>query len=167
MLDRKVFAALWRSSVSMLVTIAVGATLATAAIAQSVLPSALASGSAQMPSWKMEYFDGEGRCDALAKVRDASNAAQWKTLNAAQPVERPVRLWMRLSSETRIVLERGWVAAIDRQRVRNVFFGLTPSAEMQRRFTDQPMRPYEFSSQAFAIALPHTLEPQQIGRAHV
>ena len=116
MLDRKVFAALWRSSVSMLVTIAVGATFATAAIAQSVLPSALASGSAQTPSWKMEYFDGEGRCDALAKVRDASNAEQWKTLNAAQPVERPVRLWMRLSSETRIVLERGWVAAIDRDR---------------------------------------------------
>ena len=68
---------------------------------------------------------------------------------------------MRLSSETRIVLEPGWVAAIDRQRVRNVFVGPTPSAEMQRRIVDQPVRPYEFSSQAFAISVPPTLEPQQ------
>ena len=154
MWERSVFALRWRSTELMLVrlvtlvTIALGATFATGAIAQT-------------PPWKTQYFDGEANCDALARVRDAGNAAQWKTLLTAQPVERPARLWIRVSSDTRIVLELGWVAAIDRQRVRLVFFGLTPSIEMQRRFTNQPMRPYEFSSQALAIALPHTLEPQQ------
>ena len=133
----------------------------TAAIAQSATSSQFAAGSRQTPPWKMEYFEGDASCEALAKVLDAVNAAQWKILSAAQPVQRPVRIWIRLSSDTRILLEPAWVVAIDRQLVRQVLFGLTPSTEMQRRFTNQPMRPYELSSQAFAVALPQTLEPQQ------
>ena len=137
------------------------AAMATAAIAQSATSDQLAADTPQTPSWKLEYFDGEGRCDEPAKVRDASNGALWKILNPALPVERSGRLWMRLSSETRIVLESGWVAAINPQHVRNVFVSLTPSAEMKRRIVDQPVRPYEFSSQAMAVTLPHTLEPLQ------
>ena len=140
---------------------ATAVTATTAAIAQSATSSQFAAGNPQTPPWTTEYFDGEANCEALARVRDASNSAQWKTLVAAQPVERPARVWVRVSSDTPIVLEPGWIAAIDRHRVRRAFFGLMPSAEMQQRFTNQPMRPYEFSSQAFAIALPHRLEPQQ------
>ena len=140
---------------------AMAAAVTTVALAQSAPASQLAAPTAQTPAWKTEYFDGDASCEALPKVLDVGIAAQWKTLNAALPVQRPVRIWIRVSSDSRIVLEPNWVAAIDRQQIRQVLFSLTPSTEMQRRFTNQPMRPYEISSQAFVIALPHTLEPQQ------
>ena len=125
-----------------------------------VSPTPIASANVATPLWTIEHFDGDISCNELDKVREGANAALWKRVEAAQPVERPLRLWIRVRSDERLTFEPGWLASVDRTRVNNFWFNLAQGAAMQRRNALEPVRPYEFSSHAVAIALPPSLEPR-------
>ena len=125
-----------------------------------VSPKLIPSANVVTPQWTIEHFDGDINCNALDKVREGGNAALWKRVDAAQPVERPLRLWIRVRSDERLTFEPGWLASVDRTRVNNFWFNLAQGAGMQRRNALEPVRPYEFSSQAVAIALPPSLDPR-------
>jgi diguanylate cyclase (GGDEF)-like protein len=135
--------------------------LANVVWAQSTAFSPAASGSTATPPWKTEYFDGDARCDEFPKVRAAENAARWTAFDPAEPVLRPLKLWLRVSSDIPITLSTSWIAAANTVRMSDFVVALPPPAAIKRQSLVRPERPYENSPEWMVVTLPSTLVPQE------